>query len=124
MPLTTVLIEDNPTIRDSLMAAMVELLDIEFVAVAATPAEAITVLTLHQDAWQLAIVDLFLKDGSGMSVLRKFEGRRTDQHMVVLTNYPTPEVRQRCLELGADAVFDKSTELDAFFVLCSAYGAG
>jgi len=124
MPIKTVLIEDNPTIRDSLMAAMVELVDVEFVAVAATPAEAVAVLTLCRDAWQLAIVDLFLKDGSGMTVLRKFQDRRADQHMVVLTNYPTLEVRQRCMELGADAVFDKSTELDAFFGLCSEYGAG
>jgi len=124
MPLTTVLIEDNPTIRDNLMAAMVELVDVEFLAVAATPADAIAVLTLHRDSWQLAIVDLFLKDGSGMAVLRRFQDRRTDQHMVVLTNYPTREIRQRCLELGADAVFDKSTELDAFFGLCCTYRAG
>jgi len=31
---------------------------------------------------------------------------------VVLTNYATPEMRSRCQELGADAVFDKSSELE------------
>jgi hypothetical protein len=35
--------------------------------------------------------------------------------MVVLTNYPTDEMRRRSLELGADALFDKSNELDQFF---------
>jgi DNA-binding NarL/FixJ family response regulator len=42
--------------------------------------------------------------------------------MVVLTNYPTPEIRRRCRDLGADGVFDKSTELEAFFDLCRSYG--
>lgn len=31
---------------------------------------------------------------------------------VVLTNYATREMRTRCLELGAEAVFDKSSEID------------
>lgn len=43
--------------------------------------------------------------------------------MLVLTNNPTAEIRRRCLALGADGVFDKSTELDAFFDLCHSYGA-
>ncbi|HYP85326.1 response regulator [Variovorax sp.] len=124
MPLTTVLIEDNPTIRDNLIAAMRELVGVEVVAVAATPAEAIDALDSYGQGWHLAIVDLFLKGGSGMAVLRRFQRRGAGQRMVVLTNYPTPEVRQRCIELGADAVFDKSTELDDFFGLCMAYAAG
>lgn len=31
----------------------------------------------------------------------------------------TPEVRRRVAELGADAVFDKTTELDALFAYCA-----
>jgi len=31
---------------------------------------------------------------------------------VVLTNYATLDMRSRCRALGADAVFDKSTEVD------------
>jgi ActR/RegA family two-component response regulator len=123
MPLTTILIEDSLTIRDNLVAAMAELADIEVIATAETPAEAIAALRLHRETWLLAVVDLFLRDGSGMTVLRQFQQRRADQHMVVLTNYPTPEIRRRCLALGADAVFDKSTELDAFFALCNTYGS-
>ena len=33
--------------------------------------------------------------------------------MVVLSNYATPDMRKRCAQLGADAVFDKSNEIDA-----------
>jgi DNA-binding NarL/FixJ family response regulator len=44
--------------------------------------------------------------------------------VVVLTNYPTQEMRRRCLALGADAVFDKSNELEAFFEYCSSLRSG
>ena len=33
--------------------------------------------------------------------------------MVVLSNYATADMRKRCAQLGADAVFDKSNEIDA-----------
>ena len=50
---------------------------------------------------------------------RPVRERRDHQRVVVLTNYATPDIRARCLELGADAVFDKSNELDDFFAYCA-----
>jgi two-component system OmpR family response regulator len=47
-------------------------------------------------------------------VLNSFRERRPDQKMVVFTNYATPVMRERCLAWGANAVFDKSNEIDAF----------
>ena len=41
---------------------------------------------------------------------------------VVLTNFATSDVRRRCLELGADAVFDKSNQIDALIDYCRALG--
>ena len=46
--------------------------------------------------------------------------RQPYQKVVVLTNYATADIRQRSLALGADAVFDKSNELDEFFAYCIA----
>jgi DNA-binding NarL/FixJ family response regulator len=40
--------------------------------------------------------------------------------VVVLTNYATPDIRRRALALGADAVFDKTNELDKFLGYCTA----
>ncbi|MFM9926404.1 response regulator [Variovorax sp. H27-G14] len=121
MPLITILVEDSQRIRDNLIPALVELAECNVVAVAESPLEAEQVLDAHQDAWQLAVVDLFLKDGSGLSVLRHCQARRANQHVLVLTNYPTAEIRARCLALGADGVFDKSTQLDDFFAECVRY---
>jgi hypothetical protein len=38
---------------------------------------------------------------------------------VVLSNYVNADIRARCTALGADAVFDKSRELEAFFDYCN-----
>ena len=37
---------------------------------------------------------------------------------MVLSNYATPDVRMRCAQLGVDAVFDKSNEIDALVDYC------
>ena len=68
--------------------------------------------------WDLAIVDLFLKQGSGLGVLAACRGRNPLQKVVVLSNYATNDIRQRCAQLGVDAVFDKSNEIDALVDYC------
>jgi DNA-binding NarL/FixJ family response regulator len=118
MPLQTVLIEDSNTIREALIPALADLADAEVVAVAETASEAVAVLEKLGNTWDLAVVDLFLREGSGLTVLRACKERAPHQRMVVLTNYPTEEMRRRSLELGADALFDKSNQLDLFFEWC------
>ncbi|MDQ0570577.1 DNA-binding NarL/FixJ family response regulator [Variovorax paradoxus] len=118
MPLQTVLIEDSNTIREALIPALADLADAEVVAVAETASEAAAVLEKLGNTWDLAVVDLFLREGSGLTVLRACKERAPHQRMVVLTNYPTEEMRRHSLELGADALFDKSNQLDLFFEWC------
>lgn len=122
MSIPTILVEDSKTIREALVPTMEELASVEVLAIAETAAEAERVLAEHGTRWQLAVVDLFLREGSGLSVVRACEAREPHQRVVVLSNYATAEIRKRCLELGADAVFDKSTELDAFLDYCVAMG--
>lgn len=119
MPTKTILVEDNQTIRDSLVPALAEIADVEIIAFAATETEAMAALRQAAPEWQLVVIDLFLQDGSGIGVLRACRGRRPDQIALMLTNYPTVEIRRRCLELGADGIYDKSTQLDAFFHHCN-----
>lgn len=114
------LVEDSPVITENLIATLEELADAQVVGNSATVSEAIIDLTRVDNDWQLAIVDIFLRDGSGLDVLQACRERSGARLMVVLSNYATPEVRKRCRELGADAVFDKSTELEALVSYCCA----
>lgn len=118
MTLITYLVEDNATVLDNLIEALREIAEVKVAAHSATQAEASRWLDMHDGAWHLAIVDLFLKEGSGLGILAGCRNREGYQKVVVLTNYATAEIRRRALELGADAVFDKSTELDGLFAYC------
>jgi two-component system OmpR family response regulator len=116
--LITYLAEDNATVLESLIESLREIADVKVTAHSATQAESIRWLDMHDGKWHLAIVDLFLKEGSGLGILAGCGNREWYQKVVVLTNYATPEIRRRAAELGADAVFDKSTELDSLFAYC------
>ena len=52
-------------------------------------------------------------------MLKRAAQRNAPGKRVVLTNYATQEMRKKCLELGADRVFDKSNELDDLVLYCS-----
>lgn len=122
MQLRTYIVEDNATIRDNLIGALEELASIEALGWAETESDARQWLARHDSQWDLAIVDLFLKQGSGLGVIEGARLRREGQRVVVLSNYATADMRQRCEQLGADAVFDKSNEIDALVEYCIALG--
>jgi two-component system OmpR family response regulator len=116
--LRTYIVEDNATIRENLIGTLEELASIVALGWAETENDARAWLDSHEGDWDLAIVDLFLKQGSGLGVLEACRGRVPGQRVVVLSNYATADMRKRCLQLGADAVFDKSNEIDALVEYC------
>ena len=118
--LKTFIVEDNPTIRENLIATLEELASVESVGIAETENDGTSWLAANHTQWDLAIVDLFLRQGSGLGVLAACRARLPHQHMVVLSNYATPDIRMRCAQLGVDAVFDKSNEIDALVDYCIA----
>ena len=124
MELKTYIVEDNATIRENLIGTLEELASVQSLGWAETENEARNWLAHHGDAWDLAIVDLFLKQGSGLGVLEACHQRGRGQRVVVLSNYATEDMRKRCAQLGADAVFDKSNEIDALVDYCLALSPG
>ncbi|WP_406622906.1 response regulator transcription factor [Acidovorax sp. SDU_ACID1] len=113
------LVEDNSTIRATLIPALEELADMEVVATADDVASALQAISAV--AWDVVVLDLFLKKGTGLDVLKNMTALDFSAGKVlVLTNYATADIRQRCLRLGADAVFDKSTEIEGFLEVCAA----
>jgi DNA-binding NarL/FixJ family response regulator len=116
--LRTYIVEDNATIRENLIGTLEELASVRSLGWAETENEARKWLDGNRGDWDLAIIDLFLKQGSGMGVLEACRARTDGQRVVVLSNYATDEMRKRCALLGADAVFDKSNEIDALVDYC------
>ncbi|MGJ7553728.1 response regulator [Variovorax sp. RB3P1] len=114
----TFIVEDNPTIRENLVGTLREVARIDPIGQAESEAEGTRWLTGNLSQWDLAIVDLFLKDGTGFRVLEACRERDPAQKVVVLSNYATPEMRRKCTLLGADAVFDKATEVEDLIDYC------
>lgn len=118
MQIKTYVVEDSPTIRDNLIATLEELTGVSTVGTAETEKEGVDWLTNSNNTWDLAIVDLFLKQGTGLGVVSACKKRLATQKVIVLSNYATPDVRKQCAQLGADAVFDKSTEIEQLLEFC------
>lgn len=112
------IVEDSPVIRENLVAALEEMAPIEVVGTAEDEASAIEWLSNNGNQCDLCVVDIFLKSGSGLGVLRAATAPQRPLKLVVLSNYATPDMRRKCLELGADRVFDKSNEIDALILYC------
>lgn len=112
------LVEDNPTIRDNLIASLAEMSDVDVVGTAEGENEAVAWLMLHPTDADFVILDLFLAQGSGIGVLKQLLALDFGLPVVVLTNYATDDVRQRCAALGARALFDKSEQIEEFFAFC------
>lgn len=107
------LVEDNPLVCEQVTRTLQAIPGAQVVIVAATAPQASEWLSAHPDDWDLALVDLFLGKGHGFEVLRRCRARRPEQKAVVLSNYTRDPVRQYAREAGADAVFDKSFDMEA-----------
>lgn len=112
-------IEDNATIRENLVGTLEELTCVKVAGSSATEDEALDWLQSNGNSWDLVIVDLFLKQGSGIHLAQRIRRQRPSQKIVVFSNYINSSVRKRCAQLGVDAVFDKSTEIDSLVDYCA-----
>lgn len=118
-PIRTYIVEDSALIREQLVAALEEMLPLNVVGTAEDEAGALLWLAGGAQRADLVIADIFLKGGSGLGVLRALRALPHGGRVVVLSNFATPDMRRRCLDLGADRVFDKSHEIDALLLYCA-----
>lgn len=120
MSVKTYLVEDSDVIRANLTETLQELAGLQVIGHADTAQQASRWLLEHPDDWDLGVIDLFLREGSGLGVLGALRRRKPAQRLIVVSNYATPEMRMRCRAAGADEVFDKSTEIEALLNYCVA----
>lgn len=120
----TFIVEDNPVILDSLTDALEELANVRVVGTAADASAALECMRHEAGDVDLMIIDVFLASGSGLTVLRSAQEMNLPARRVMFTNYATPDIRRRCTTLGADRVFDKSSEIEDLIDYCARISDG
>lgn len=116
-------IEDNVVLRNIIVDALRDIPMVDVLFYADNEISATNWLSSNDGAWDLAVVDLHLRQGSGVGALNWCTTRRPNQRVVVLSGELNDEMRQKCLALRADAVFDKGTEMNDFLGYCKALTA-
>ncbi len=113
------IVEDSPMMIDRIQS---KISSIDGLEIAGHAGEEMTAL---HDARKLRpdfmIIDIRLKGGDGINLLRKVKKEIPGCTVAMLTNYSSPEFREKCLSLGADYFFDKSKDFDSIGNAIAAY---
>jgi DNA-binding NarL/FixJ family response regulator len=104
------IVDDSPVVRDRLATLISELPNVEVVGQADIAFEAIN--SIRQLRPMVVVLDISMPGGSGMYVLESIKKERPGPTVIMLTNFAHDQYRQKCLQLGADYFFDKSTEFE------------
>ena len=111
-PLRVLIVEDSKRLREQLGESICSPGRIEVVGYAETEAEALEMLA--QAPCDAIVLDLQLRQGNGLAVLKALRASPSGQSItvIVLTNFAFPHFRDRSLKLGANYFFDKAREYD------------
>jgi len=101
------LVEDQATVREAIVAEFQPETDFEVVGQAGSVAEARELLARAD----VALLDLGLPDGSGLELIPELRAANPTAHAIVLSASFDPALHARALQDGAIAVLDKIAHL-------------
>jgi DNA-binding NarL/FixJ family response regulator len=109
--------DDSSILRERLKTMLSDFPEVEIAGQAQDTPEAIqSIKELEPD---VVILDIRMPGGSGIEVLQSIKKDRPEVKVIVFTNYPYPQYRKKCMDLGADFFFAKASESDQIPVAVS-----
>jgi len=102
--------DDSALVRERLIAMLTDVPEIEIVGEAEDVPTAITAIQRAKP--DVVVLDIRMPGGSGIDVLSHVNKVLPKVVVIILTNYPQPQYRKKCMELGARFFFDKATEFE------------
>lgn len=109
MSINVLIADDSALIRDRLVDVISEIDDVCLIGQATTASEATALAQQHKP--DVVILDIRMPGGNGIKALQTIK-QTTSSKVIMLTAYPYPQYRTKCLQLGADAFLDKNDEFD------------
>lgn len=108
--LKVLIADDSALVRERLAALVSDIEGVEIVGLAANAPEAIEIIQrLDPD---VVILDIRMPGGNGIQVLEAIKADEAGPVVIMLTAFPYPQYRDKCLAAGADYFFDKASEFD------------
>lgn len=105
--------DDSSIVCERLTSMISDLRGMEIVGCTANAIEAARkIRELKPDA---VILDIRMLGGNGIDVLSTIKKQKGSPLVIILTNYPYPQYREKCERLGADFFFDKSADFEKVF---------
>ena len=116
------IVDDSAAVRDRLTDFLAAPGRIEILGYADTEAEAVR--RIAAQPVDVAIIDLSLKEGTGLGVIEAVRAAHPAPPpvIVVLTNYAFPEFEAACRARGANHFFDKSSQFGMVRTLLQSMG--
>jgi DNA-binding response OmpR family regulator len=112
------LVENNAAAREQMGHILRSMPGVRIEFMASTQNDATSWLDAHPSGWDLALIDIFLDQGNGFAVLRHCSVRADWQRVAMISDYTRDPAKSRALEEGADAFFEKATELPELIAFC------
>lgn len=108
--LKVVVADDSSLMRERIIESLSELTNAEVVGEAEDGLQAMSQIRgLEPD---VVILDIRMPKVNGIKVLESIKHIEKHPVVIVLTSYPYPQYRRKCIEAGARFFFSKSTEFD------------
>ncbi len=103
-------VDDAPLLRERLGCLIGRISGLEMVGEAEDVPQALLAFErLHPD---VVVLDLQMPGGTGIDVLERIKKERPSTVVIILTNYPLPQLKKKSAEEGADFFFDKTEEFE------------
>lgn len=104
------LVDDSVVLRQRLRRLLTNLAGVQVIGEAGEAQAAKNAILIQKP--DVVLLDIHLSDGNGIDVLQVIKKTKPAPVVIILTDYPYPQYRQKCFEAGADFFFIKPTQFD------------
>jgi DNA-binding NarL/FixJ family response regulator len=106
------IVDDSELVVERVRALLSDIEGLEFIGQATNANDAVEAILKQKP--DVVILDIRLIGKNGMNVLERIKKEHSPPIVIMLTNYPYPQYREKCRKLGAEYFFDKVTEIESF----------
>jgi DNA-binding NarL/FixJ family response regulator len=112
-----VIADDSSLLRERIKNLLNSINTVSVVGEALNGVEALQLIREKEP--DLAILDIRMPEMNGIEVLKKIRELKMKVKVCILTNYPYPQYKKKCIEAGADYFLSKAEDFEDIKIIIS-----